>query len=96
MKPYNARVIVLTSGKAVPLSEIPLPVKTVTVAALPGNTTVCYIGDASVRARAGEQNGLPINGGTRPDMWTWNDVDLSQIWLDAVTANEGVSLLAWL
>lgn len=71
-------------------------VKTVTVAALPGNTTVCYIGGTGTRARVGEENALPMNGGTRPDMWTWTDVDLSQIWIDAVTANEGVTFLAWL
>lgn len=95
MKPINNRVIVLTPGKCVPLSEQPMPVKTVTVAALPGNTAVCYIGASGVRARVGEENALPVNGGTRPDMWTWNDVDLADIWIDAVTANEGVTYLAW-
>ena len=96
MKPYNARIIVLTPGVAVPLSEQPVNVVSVTVAAFPGNATAVYIGGPSVRARAGEQNGLPVNGGTRPDMWTWANVNLADIWIDACTANEGVSLLAWL
>lgn len=94
--PRNARIIVPAPGKAVPLSEWSMLVKTVTVAALATNTTAIAIGSASVLARAGEMNGLPMNGGTRPDMWTWNDVDLSTIWIDAITANEGVSYLAWL
>jgi hypothetical protein len=93
--PRNARIIVPTPGKAVPLSDYSLPVKTVTVSALAGNTTAVAIGGASVRARAGEMNGLPMSGGTRPDMWTWTDVDLGTIWVDAITANEGVSYLAW-
>ena len=95
MIPFNARVIVLIPGKAVPLCDYSKPVKTVTIAAFPDNTNVVYVGGPSVRARIGEQNGLPVNGGTRPDMWTWPDVDLSAIWIDAVTANEGVSFLAW-
>jgi hypothetical protein len=96
MSPLNARVIVLTPGQSVPLSDQPLVVRSVTVAAIPGNANVVYLGGSNVRARVGEQNALPINGGTRPDMWTWVDVDLSQIWIDAVTANEGVTWLAWL
>ena len=96
MIPRNARVVVSTPGKAIPLCDYSMPVKTVTVAALAANTTAIAIGGASVLARAGEMNGLPMNGGTRPDMWTWTDVDLSTIWIDAITANEGVSYLAWL
>jgi hypothetical protein len=96
MSPLNARVIVLTPGQPVPLSQQPLVVRMVTVAAIPGNTNVVYLGGANVRARVGEQNALPVNGGARPDMWTWADVDLSHIWIDAVTALDGVTWLAWL
>lgn len=96
MRPLNSRVIVFEPGTAVPLYNVSMPVKTVTVAALSGNTTAIHIGGANVRARAGEANGLPMSGGTRPDMWTWTDVDLSQIYIDAITAEEGVSFLAWL
>lgn len=95
MKPYNARVVILTPGKPQPLCELPKLVKTVTVAALAANTTAIHIGGSGVRARAGEANGLPMMGGNRPDTATFENVDLSQIFIDAITASEGVSFLAW-
>ena len=96
MKPYNARIVILTPGKPQALSETPRPVKTVTVAALAENTTAVHIGGPNVRARAGEANGLPmLVTSSRPDTATFDDVDLSQIWIDAITASEGISFLAW-
>ena len=95
MKPYNARVVILTPGKPQPLSETTRLVSTVTVTALAANTTAIHVGGSQVRARAGEANGLPMSGGTRPDSATFDSVDLSQIWIDAITAGEGVSFLAW-
>lgn len=93
MKPYNARVIVNTPGTAVPLSEAPMRAITVTVVAFAANTEDVHIGARGVRARAGEANGLPI---AAREAFTWNDVDLSEIWIDAEVALEGVSCLAWL
>jgi len=95
MKPYNQRVIVTTPGQPVPLSQVPRPVKTVTISAFAANTTAIHIGGKEVRARVGEANGLPMNGGTRPDQATFDDVDLADIWIDAITALEGISYLAW-
>lgn len=95
MKPYNARVVILTPGKPQPLSETPRPVATVTVVALAANATAIHIGGSNVRASVGSANALPMSGGTRPDSATFANVDLSQIWIDAITANDGVSFLAW-
>lgn len=95
MKPINNRVVILTPGKPQALSEFSRQVSTVTVSALAANTTAIHIGGPNVRARAGEANGLPMSGGTRPDSATFNNVDLFDIWIDAITASEGCSYLAW-
>lgn len=95
MRPINGRVIVNTPGTPRPLSDVARRVSKVYVAALAGNTTAIHIGGAGVRARAGEANGLPMVGGTRPDTATFDNVDLAEIWIDAITAAEGVSYLAW-
>lgn len=96
MKPYNSRVIVIAPGTPRPLCDHPFVVKEVTIAALATNTRAIHVGGSGVRARDGEANGLPVLNGQRPDMWTWHDVDLSQVWIDAIIAEEGVSILAWL
>lgn len=95
MTPINGRITILTPGKPQPLWAIPRSVRTVTISALAANASAIHVGGFSVRARAGEANGLPMSGGTRPDQATFDNVDLSQIWIDAVTAAEGVSFLAW-
>jgi len=94
MKPLSTRVIVNTPGTAVQLSSVPFLVKWVHIFAMPENTTVVYIGASNVRARTGERCGAPLNGGTRPDTFSWGETDLSLWWIDAVTALEGVTILA--
>ena len=94
MKPFSNRVIVNTPGTPVPLSDHPFPVKWMHVFGMPESTTVVYIGGANVRARTGERVGAPLNGGTRPDTFSWGETDLSLWWIDAVTALEGVTILA--
>ena len=95
MRPINSRIIVNTPGTPRPLSEGSRSVVTVTITALAANTTAIHVGGPAVRARAGEANGLPMSGGTRPDSATFNSVDLADIWIDAINAGDGVSFLAW-
>lgn len=94
MKPFNSRVIVITPGIPRPLSDVSKIASKVHVAALAGNTTAIVLGGPDVRASTGSVNGLPMNGGTRPDVATFENIDLSQWWVDAATALEGISYLA--
>ena len=94
MRPINSRVIVNTPGVPRPLSEQSRKVSTVPVTALAATTTAIHIGGPNVRARAGEANGLPMSGGTRPDSATFDNVDLFDFYIDAITASEGCSYLA--
>jgi hypothetical protein len=95
---YNNRVIVPTPGKPVRLSDAPITVRAVTIAAFPANATRVCLGNESVRAADGELNALPLVGGVRPDTHTppYPQTDLSTIWVDAVTANEGVVVAGWI
>jgi len=89
----HGRAIVITPGKATPLSTVstPIVVGTLTVAAIPTNTNAVCLGGTGVLARAGEMNAVPMNGGTRPDIKTFRTVaDIAEVWVDAQTANEGV------
>jgi hypothetical protein len=85
------RQIVTVPGTPMSLSSVPRIAALLTVCAFPENTTRVVVGNADVRARAGEMNGIPLNGGTRPDMRTYENVDLSKMFVDAVTANEGIA-----
>ena len=87
------RQIVPTPGKPVRLTDWSQRVQNVTIWAFPENTGVVYIGGSCVRARAGERRGAPLNGGTRPDAVTFVNVNLYDVWIDAVVANEGVTWL---
>lgn len=65
-----------------------LPMAWVEIYALDTNTTDVYWGNANVRAVVGGEAGLPMAAGTRLYL---KDVDLSTIWIDVRTANEGVT-----
>lgn len=107
MKPFNARVVILTPGKPQPLCELPKLVKTVTIFALAANTGVIHVGGPGVRAAEGSANGYHLIGGSnhvgRPDALTlpppgipYEAIDLNDWWIDATVAGEGVSIVACL
>ncbi len=66
----------------------PLRVQHVDVFALPGNDDRIYIGDWNVSAILGTQAGTPMSAG---DVKSYDDVDLSSIWITAVIVGDGVS-----
>lgn len=91
MKLVPGRTIVNTPGIAVPLSLIPKPVKTITGMAFAANTDDIHVGDRTVRARPGEQTGLMLKA---REGFTFDDVDLAEIWIDGIVALEGIAWLA--
>lgn len=94
MSLMHGRAIVPTPGTPMALYQSPLAVSKLTVCALQANTTSVFVGTSSVRARTGEANAIPLNGGTRPDMQTFGGLDLSTVYVDAVTANDGITWVA--
>lgn len=70
------------------LWPVPLRVRHVDVFALPSNTDRIYIGDMNVSAISGTQAGTPLSAN---DVKSYDDVDLSSIWITAVIVAEGVS-----
>ncbi len=70
------------------LWPMPLRVRHVDIFALPGNTNRIYIGDEHVEAIASPQAGTPMSAG---DVKSYDDVDVSLIWIHSVVVSEGVS-----
>jgi hypothetical protein len=70
------------------LWPVPLRVRHVDIFALPGNTNRIYIGDMNVSAISGTQAGTPMSAN---DVKSYDDVDLSMLWITAVIVGEGVS-----
>jgi hypothetical protein len=93
MKLFPGRTIVNTPGIAVPLSESSLLVRTVSGFAFAANTDDVHVGDRRVRARVGEASGALLDA---RESFTFDNVDLSEVWIDAIVANEGVTWLAQL
>jgi len=91
MKLQPGRTIVNTPGIAVPLSQVSMPVRTITGMAFAANTDDIHVGDRTVRARPGEQTGLMLDA---REAFTFDNVDLAEIWIDGIVALEGVTWLA--
>ena len=92
MRPYNARVIVLTARKAVPLSDKPQRVLELHLQSLKENTGLICVGGPGVLAAAGERNSPSMEAG---ETFSWKvPTDLTWWWIDATVANEGVCILA--
>lgn len=81
----NATTPIPTKQRIWPVS---LRVIHVDIFALHGNTDRIYIGDENVSAIAGTQAGTPMSAG---DVKSYDNVDLSMIWIDAAIVHEGVS-----
>lgn len=70
------------------LWPVPLRVRHVDVFAIHRNTDRIYIGDWNVSAIEGTEAGTPMSAG---DVKSYDDVDLSSIWITAVAVGDGVS-----
>jgi len=68
----------------------------VTFQALRGNTGFVGIGGYNVHVQTGEQNALSlaVPATSTPQMQTFNNVDLFDLWIDATVAGEGVAYAA--
>lgn len=91
MTPITGRILVVEVGKPVPLSIGPKQVARVDIFALTTNTKTVAIGDETVSEVAGNESGLPLSA---TDYVTYTDVDLSEWFIDAKVAGEGVRWLA--
>ena len=89
----HGRKVVATPGYPVPLADVPTPVKWVTIQALRGNTGYAATGSRLVRAQTGELNSLSlaVPAASTPQMETYTNVDLQDVWIDASVADEGVA-----
>jgi len=83
-------------GRRLPLSESKLVAVQVDIHAIPGNTSVIYVGSIAVRATAGTESGWPLKSDSnRGDVLTLEDVDLAEVWIDGRTVNDGVTFAGW-
>lgn len=92
--PKTLNKTVTTSGTRVPLFATETPAKTATIQALKGNTNDIFIGDVTVSTsiygvRLTPGASYSVNNAATFD----SRIDLSQIYLDATTNGEGVSVI---
>lgn len=86
----------ITPGTRVPLIDHPRFVDRVDIFALEGNSgagnlAIVAVGDRTVSQASGSESGTPLFPG---DPVTFHRLDLSTIFIDARTANNGVRWLA--
>jgi hypothetical protein len=87
----SGRATVDTPGFPVRLSTMSVRAGRIDIYALRNNTDVVYIGDRDVIAKVGYSRGTPLFvTGLRGDVVTLTNVDLSEVWLDSIVADEGV------
>jgi len=94
----HGRVTSLAPGIPTQVSSVNKPVRRVTFQALRANTGFVALGNYGVRVQSGEQNSLSlaVPATSTPQMQTFEDVDLFDLWLDVSVANEGVAYTAQL
>lgn len=88
---------VLTPGTRLRLSSVSLPIRKAIVQALPTNQGTVVVGDANVVAAQGSQV-TPTSRGTclnQPgvDAVAFEFDDLTDVWVDAIYGNDGVSVV---
>ncbi len=83
----SGRTLVATPGKIVPLSITSQPTTRVTVFALGTNSGEIAIGDKTISAVSGKETGMPLEA---KDAITYDNEDLSKIYIDAEVAGNGV------
>jgi hypothetical protein len=89
----TGRKVVASAGTAEPLSATNLPVARVIISAETNNTNPVVVGDANVVASLATRQGTPISplADDDPSMIELFDVDLKDVYIDAVTSTEGVT-----
>jgi hypothetical protein len=70
---------------------VPFTVVRVDIFALDANTDRIYVGGVDASAVASNQRGAPLSA--KEQIW-FENVDLANVWIDAVVAGEGVSWIA--
>ena len=87
----SGRKVVTAAGKAEPLSEVPFTVAQLDIFALDANIFRVYVGDHAVSGVTSNEQGLPLSA---KEQVTFENVDLANIWIDAVLSGEGVTWIA--
>ena len=89
----HGRCICAVPGKPVQLSNDSTVRTRIVCQALRSNTAYVGLGGFGVLIRDGEQNtiSLSVPAASTPQMQEFSGVALSDIWLDATVANEGVA-----
>lgn len=97
----SGRCIVTTAGTRVQLggagttmtpTSVTGPIRSLAVRAIETNTNAVVIGGSGVVAAAATRNGVPLVP-TSPPLVLEDIDDLSDLWVDAITAAEGLSFL---
>jgi methionine synthase II (cobalamin-independent) len=92
MNIISGRKVVTTAGTKVQLSETHRPVSKIIIIAETDNTNEVVVGDVNVVASLATRVGIPLKPvATGESTTVLYDVDLFDIWLDAVTNGEGVT-----
>lgn len=89
MQIYNGRKVVAAAGTALAIAAAGKIFSKVIITALTTNTGVIAIGDATVLATAGSENGALLKTGNAAI--TLRDVDLSKVFVDASVNGEGIT-----
>jgi len=82
-------------GTAVRLSDASQPANRLHLEAIPANTDLIYIGGPTTHG--GQPAGMSIMGDAtnkKPSGVALDNVNLQDVWIDALVANEGVSWMA--
>lgn len=83
--------LITAAGFREPLSVTTLPASKLFIQAIATNTTLVFVGDVAVMAASVSPAGIGLDAS---DLLILENVDLSQVYIDARTANEGISWLA--
>jgi hypothetical protein len=89
----HGRVTSVTPGIPTQVTSANTPVSRVLFQALRANTGFVGIGGRNVRVQSGEQNciSLAVPATSTPNMQTFENVNLFDLYIDVTVANEGVA-----
>jgi len=92
----SKRVTVPTPGTRVPLSASHQPVEKVVIQALGNNTNAVTVGDITVVGATATRIGIALDTDSviqQTDVLELCNVDLIDVYIDVITANDGVSIV---
>ena len=93
----SGRTIIVTPGNALPLMLESFPVRRVDIFAITGQSGIVAVGDEDISEVTGNETGIPISAGELVTITSFDGrltMDLSQIFIDCDTADQGVRWLA--